>query len=42
MVIIFYFINKTDEKGVGKDLVKESKDVVEKFANINTRMRQCS
>jgi hypothetical protein len=35
MLIIFYFINKSDDKGVGKDLVNESKDEIEKYTNIN-------
>ena len=41
MIVIFYFINKTDEKGVGKDLVKESKDEIDKFTNINKSCNEC-
>ena len=41
MIIIFYFINKTDITGLGKDLVKESKDEVEKYTNVNKSCNEC-
>lgn len=41
MIIIFYFINKSDEKGVGKDLVTESKDEIEKYTNIKKSCNEC-
>ena len=41
MIIIFYFINKSDEKGVGKDLAKESTDEIEKFTGINRNCNEC-
>ena len=41
MIIIFYFINKTDETGVGKDIVKESKNEIEKFTNIKKSCNEC-
>jgi hypothetical protein len=41
MIIIFYLINKSDEKGVGKDLAKESKDEIEKFTGINRNCNEC-
>jgi len=41
MIIIFYFINKTDETGVGKDIVKESKNEIEKFTNIKKTCNEC-
>lgn len=41
MVIIFYFINKTDIKGVAKDIVTESKDEIEKFTNVRKKCNEC-
>ena len=41
MVIIFYFINKTDKKRIGKDLVKESKGEIEKYTNVNKSCNEC-
>jgi hypothetical protein len=41
MIVVFYVINKTDEKGVDKDLVKESKNEVEKFTNIKKTCNEC-
>lgn len=41
MIIIFYFINKHDEKGVGKDLIYESKDEKEKYENVNDNCMGC-
>jgi hypothetical protein len=41
MIVIFYFIDKTDEKGVGKDLLKESKSEIEKFTSINKSCAEC-
>ena len=35
MIIIFYFINKSDIKGVAKDIANESKDEIEKYTQIN-------
>lgn len=41
MIVIFYVINKTDIKGVDKDLIKESKDEVEKFINTTKKCNEC-
>jgi hypothetical protein len=41
MIIIFYFINKSDEKGVGKDLITESNKEIEKYTNINKSCDSC-
>ena len=41
MVIIFYFINKTDIKGVAKDIVTESKDEIEKFTDVRKKCNEC-
>lgn len=41
MIIIFYFINKADIKGVGKDIAKESEDEIEKFTNIKKGCNDC-
>jgi hypothetical protein len=41
MIILFYFINKTDEKGIGKDLLKESKGEIEKYTNVNKSCNEC-
>jgi len=35
LIIVFYFINKSDIKGVGKDIANESKDEIEKYTAIN-------
>jgi hypothetical protein len=35
LIIIFYFINKSDIKGVAKDIANESKDEIEKYTGIN-------
>lgn len=42
MIIVFYFINKNDEKGVGKDLLNESNDEIEKFTNVNKSCEDCA
>jgi hypothetical protein len=35
MIIVFYFINKSDEKGIAKDIANESKSEIEKYTQIN-------
>jgi hypothetical protein len=41
MIVVFYVINKTDDKGVDKDLIKESKDEIEKFTNMKKTCNEC-
>jgi hypothetical protein len=41
MIIIFYFINKTDEKEMGKDIGKESENEIEKFTKTQKACSEC-
>lgn len=42
MIIIFYFIYKTDVIGIGKDLIQESEIEIEKYTNVNKSCDDCT
>ena len=41
LIMIFYFISKTDIVGVGKDIIKENKDEIERYTSFNEKCKDC-
>jgi hypothetical protein len=39
IIVIFYYVNKSDIQGVGKDIQMESKDEIEKYTSVNNNCK---